>query len=107
MLGVERVINPDEKIDLGTDGSSPTGIAGDVTTLAKNYKATPVTIVGDDCLKRNELSASTNGIISGWIGQTYYDLSDPEILKALMKNIPDNTGWIHIIKSIDTLQSEW
>jgi len=69
MLGIERVINPDEQ-----EG---------------------------DCLKRNELSGLTNGIISGWIGQTYYDLSDPEILKGLMKNIPDDAEWIHIVKSVN------
>ena len=86
MLGIERVINSDKQIDLNTDGSSPTGVTGDVTTLVKIYKALPVTITEDNCLKRNELPGSINGIISGWIGQTYYDLSDPEIQKELIKN---------------------
>ena len=95
------MINPDEQINLNTDGSSPTGVTGDVTTLVKIHKATPVTIAGDDCLKRNELSASTNGIISGWIGQTYYDLSDPEVRSKLMKDKLKDVGWIHVAKSVN------
>ena len=36
-----------------------------------------ITITKNDDCKRTELSGCKNGIICGWIGQRYYDLSDP------------------------------
>jgi len=47
----------------------------------------------------NEDSKPGVTLISGWIGQTYFDLSDPEIRKALMKNKPKNSEMLH--KSIE------
>jgi len=67
--------------------------------VKRKVEISPATITGSDHLKHSELSGLGNGIISGWIGQTYYDLSDPEVRKELMKNKPQNDEWIHIIKS--------
>jgi len=62
----------------------------------KHYTAPPVEFYLHDRLTKAELQPCRNGIVSMWIDDNYYDLSDPEIRKALMKNKPDSAEWVII-----------